>query len=93
MDENGALFPELKITVQNDGTVIAELLTTGEKAEDGRIDDDPLLLDILRSFRDWLNQGKLNITLEREFALIGGLLRRGSSSDRWRSQIPAMLRH
>lgn len=69
-------FPELKITVQNDGTVIAELPETGEKETDGKIDDDPLLLETLKSFRDWLNQGKLNITLEREFEVLGGLLRR-----------------
>ncbi|MDR4484511.1 MAG: CHAT domain-containing protein [Nitrospirales bacterium] len=76
MVEDRALYPELKITVQNDGTVIAEIPETGEKKEDGKIDNDSLLLEILKSFRDWLNQGKLNITLEREFEVLGGLLRR-----------------
>jgi CHAT domain len=76
MAENRALNPELNITVQNDGTVIAQIADTGEKAEDGKIDNDGLLLEVLRSFRDWLNQGKLNITLERELQVLGGLLRR-----------------
>jgi hypothetical protein len=71
-----ALHPELKITVQNDGTVIAENLENGQEGSDGKIDSDELLLETLKTFRDWLNQGKLNITLERELQLLGKLLRR-----------------
>jgi hypothetical protein len=76
MAEDRALYPELLITVQKDGTVRAELPGTGEKQEDGKINDDKLLLTTLKSFRDWLNQGRLNITLEREFEVLGRLLRR-----------------
>jgi hypothetical protein len=70
-----ALYPELKITVQNDGTVVVGV--PGEQsARDGKISRDELLRETLTTFRDWINQGKLTINSERELALLGRLLHR-----------------
>jgi hypothetical protein len=69
-----ALHPELKITVQNDGTVEVEV--PGHSADDGKVDADELLRETLTTFRDWISQGKLRIDSERELALLGRLLNR-----------------
>jgi len=75
MAEDRARHPELKITVQNDGTVKAEI--PGEDgAGDGKLYTDDLLRETLITFRDWLNQGKLKIERERELILLGKLLYR-----------------
>src|ERR1039458_9039785 len=72
MPGDKANYPELKITVQGDGTVAAEV--PGEEQHDGKIDDNPLLRETLAAFRDWLNQGKLQIERESDLVLLGKLL-------------------
>src|SRR5262245_11739410 len=70
------LYPELKIIVQNDGTVEVDVPSQGQSADDGKIDTDDLLRQTLTTFRDWINQGRLTINSERELALLGRLLHR-----------------
>ncbi len=72
MPESRALYPELKITVQNDGSV--EAVHEGNSADDGVISGDQLLRETIATFRDWLNRGKLQIEDERELQLLGKLL-------------------
>lgn len=74
MPEDQDRYPELKISVLRDGTVVA--WTPERERDDGKIDPDELLLETVKAFRDWLNQQKLQIQRERDLILLGKLLYR-----------------
>jgi hypothetical protein len=61
---------ELTVTVQDVEQIQAR--TQGDAVISGKVKQEPLLLDTIRIFDDWLSQG--NITRRQEFEVLGRLL-------------------
>lgn len=74
MPDQQSIYPELKIEIRGDDTIAVSTLE--RTVLGGKIDPDELLLETLKAFRDWLNQGKLRIREEGDLMLLGKLLYR-----------------